>query len=385
MVDIVPPVPANLVQYITNGVFPYHKYFLDAPETMFRRLVETVSETSVEPYNVKGVTERQILTIDPEYPEKPLFRSQFDVDVDPGYLFLKLPKDHFYMFDALSDWFNEESRMEASFADYESPIDWWSEYKNREHTLIAAYVLAKERGEDQPMLSDLRTAMFRSSRLFKSIPRLNSQLGVRETQQFSPLFTRFLIQLFSTNPTCVNVLDISAGWGDRLLGSIAAGVNSYLGYDPNSKLQRGYNSIIKKFGDRERHQVIQSPFENAKLQPETYDLVISSPPFFTVEHYTKEGPQSEISYNTFDVWLKEFLFRSVTIAWNALVPGGYLILYLADVRELKYKKPLSKLFSFIYEHFTDVFYLGAIGRGKLDVTTEGIPILAPVFVWWKYG
>ena len=80
-------------------------------------------------------------------------------------------------------------------------------------------------------------------------------------------------------------LDPTAGWGDRLRVAIASGVE-YVGVDSNLSMQSAYNAIIqdKAGGDTKKYKVIPGRFQDAKITGK-FDLVFTSPPFFTVEVY----------------------------------------------------------------------------------------------------
>jgi len=102
------------------------------------------------------------------------------------------------------------------------------------------------------------------------------------------------------------MLDISAGWGDRMVAAIATDLECYHGFDPNTALQPGHDQLREAFvepGDRNRFQVTYSGFEGATLAPGTYDLVLTSPPFFNFEIYTSLPGQSVDTYPTLDAWL----------------------------------------------------------------------------------
>ena len=59
-------------------------------------------------------------------------------------------------------------------------------------------------------------------------------------------------------------LDISAGWGDRLIAAISLDME-YLGYDPNVKLEPGHTAIIEKFGNKDKQKICYEPFETATI------------------------------------------------------------------------------------------------------------------------
>ena len=155
------------------------------------------------------------------------------------------------------------------------------------------------------------SAMSLRETLFKSL---------KECTQFKPSLVVAVIRLFQAR----RMLDFSAGWGDRLAGAIAANVDRYIAFDPNTSLRAGHDAIIERFVPPERRRdftITYTGFEDAELADGCVDLVFTSPPFFTLEIYTDLPGQSSASYPAFNDWLVRFLFRCLHKAWRALVIG----------------------------------------------------------------
>ncbi len=130
------------------------------------------------------------------------------------------------------------------------------------------------------------------------------------------------------------ILDFSAGWGDRLIGCIAAGVESYVAYDPNTSLRKGHEEIKSHFLPRDKHDrfhIHYVGFEEALIAPNSFDLIFTSPPFFDFEIYTSLPGQSVDLYPRFDDWVVKFLVESIRRAWSGLTDGGNAVVHLTDV------------------------------------------------------
>jgi hypothetical protein len=145
-----------------------------------------------------------------------------------------------------------------------------------------------------------------------------------------------VLKLF--NPT--SWLDISAGWGDRLLSALLfPKLALYTGVDPNPCLHPYYAEMIKTFNTNGKKQcnLIQDGFETAKL-PEniTYDLAFSSPPFFDLEIYSQSAANSLVKYKGEAGWFNGFLMPSIHKAIKYLKKGGYLVLYMGESKGTKY-------------------------------------------------
>lgn len=140
------------------------------------------------------------------------------------------------------------------------------------------------------------------------------------------------------NEKNTHMLDISAGWGDRLLAACSRSYN-YTGCDPNTQLTSCYKKIIKSHGDPNKQKVICSPFEDWK--PDEFasqpNCMISSPPFFNLEIYSDESTQSSERYRTIQEWIENFLKPSLKKASSILAPDSPVVLHLSDIINFKDK------------------------------------------------
>lgn len=149
-----------------------------------------------------------------------------------------------------------------------------------------------------------------------------------------------------------SVLDMSAGWGDRLVAASLSGIVTYYGIDPNSNMRPHYDDMIKTYTKKgTTYKVITKAFEDVvpkDVDNRTFDMMLSSPPYFTTEMYSSDPEQAFMRYSTVDTWLNGFMYPSIDIAYNLLNKGGYYIIVLSDTRqgntEIKYtEKVLSYL------------------------------------------
>jgi hypothetical protein len=131
------------------------------------------------------------------------------------------------------------------------------------------------------------------------------------------------------------ILDISAGWGDRLIAAIGHQAERYLAFDPNERLRAGHSKIQETFqADPNRYTIRYQPFETADIGSEKFDLIFTSPPYFDLEVYdtnvSTATNQSISQYNGFEQWLISFLFRSLLNAWKHLEVGGNMVIHISD-------------------------------------------------------
>jgi hypothetical protein len=120
-------------------------------------------------------------------------------------------------------------------------------------------------------------------------------------------------------------LDPTAGWGDRLRVAIASGVE-YVGVDSNTSMQSAYKSIIEdKAGDEyERYRVIEGKFQEVKIDG-MFDLIFTSPPFFTVEIY-----ENMVIWKDVEEYMEEFLRPLFRKSNEHLKKDGHIVLYIED-------------------------------------------------------
>lgn len=168
-------------------------------------------------------------------------------------------------------------------------------------------------------------------------------------------------------------LDLSAGWGDRLASAlIYPSVEVYTAVDPNSCLFPAYQEMINVMGMKFANKTINIyetgaevvPSETlAQWVPEGYDFIMTSPAFFDKELYAESSPtQSTSKFDTEELWLTEFLFKTVDKAWSLLSTGGNYVMYLEGESYVKrfidyvLTKPGAKYEGHIYQIFSDPKY-----------------------------
>lgn len=175
----------------------------------------------------------------------------------------------------------------------------------------------------------------------------------KECTQFKPTLAYSIYKYFNAR----RAGDISAGWGDRLFGAIAAGLESYVGYDPNTSLREGHTDIINRYAKGKDFNVVYTGFEEAVLQPNSFDIFFTSPPFFDFEIYSKDSTQSVARYPKLDDWIVHFLFASFRKAWDALKKEGHLVIHLTDVYKTKVCEKMCLL---IQSCLHGALYIGTI-------------------------
>ena len=163
--------------------------------------------------------------------------------------------------------------------------------------------------------------------------------GTQICSNFRPTVAKAVYDYFKPH----NVLDMSAGYGGRLLGFLASNCKgTYTGVDPSKKSCAGNMKIAKVFGVEDRVNIFCSPFEDVGYLPKV-DLAFTSTPYFAKEIYEQNNPkQSRERYPEYKDWLKCFLKPMMKKVRIVLNQKGIMALNIADVKIGKNKYPLVK-------------------------------------------
>ena len=168
---------------------------------------------------------------------------------------------------------------------------------------------------------------------------LRTMIGLRKyiCSQFKPNVAKIIYDMFKSE----NILDFSMGWGDRLAGFYASEHGKhYVGLDPrgeNHPIYKEQSEFYEKhlgFFEHERKSEFHcSPAEDFDFAPynEHFDMVFTSPPYFSVERYSYDDTQSWVRYKDINDWNKDFLQSTLGNLWGSIKKGGYLLVNISDV------------------------------------------------------
>ena len=167
--------------------------------------------------------------------------------------------------------------------------------------------------------------------------RMATTLRKYIASQFKPSIAKAFYDYFGS----VNVLDFSAGWGDRLAGFYCGETTeSYVGIDPNLDNHPNYQKQVEFY---EKQRTVFEKEKKVELKPlpaedvdftkytEHFDTVFTSPPYFNTEKYSEHDTQSFRRYSEIDSWNKDFLHKALGNIIPAMKTGGILAVNIADV------------------------------------------------------
>jgi hypothetical protein len=273
-----------------------------------------------------------------------------------GYYYMPFKYTDFENVQILSDMFNDNCRSKCSFGDALSPFEY---YKMNKQLLISALRMKNMEINDRNMREEI---------YFHTIECSIHNPGI--------------IKTFIDEYNAKKILDISCGWGDRLLGSMAAknGIELYEGTDPNTCLHTNYNDMIKLLNNytnnkNAQYKISCSGFETYNIDNTNYyDLVYTSPPYFDYEKYTTESTQSYNKYNTENIWFESFLQVSILKCINALKFNGHLVLYFSQEKGKTYMEKFLEWMKYV----ENIYYFGCI-----YYSNENFKGTHPIFIYKK--
>ena len=143
------------------------------------------------------------------------------------------------------------------------------------------------------------------------------QLYYGTINQFRPTVARWI---YCTLKPTKGILDFSAGWGGRCLGAMSMGI-PYIGIDANKRLQTPYRQMVKALDPKADVTLLFQPSETVDFSKFSYDLVMTSPPYFMIEEYEKMP-----AYQSKQGFLDKFFIPVLKNAWKYLATGGHMAL-----------------------------------------------------------
>ena len=155
--------------------------------------------------------------------------------------------------------------------------------------------------------------------------------------QFKPNVAKIFYEMNNAK----TVLDFSMGWGDRLAGFYAASTTEhYVGLDPRKEnhpiyehQKEFYDKNLGWFETKKTTDFFCEPAEDFDFTKwvDYFDVVFTSPPYFSVERYSYDDTQSWVRYKNIDDWNTNFLHKTLNNIIPAVKPGGILAINIADV------------------------------------------------------
>ena len=190
--------------------------------------------------------------------------------------------------------------------------------------------------------------------------------NIQYINEFPPFIARTVYQTYGRTKDKLKVLDPCAGWGGRMIGCASLLNTEYTACDPSTQTYEGLLKLgewLQTLQPTFKFNVHKVPYEDFE-SVETYDIALTSPPYYNTEHYSDEPTNSLNRYDTFEKWVEGFYKPLILNTVKRIKDDGVFILNIGDR-----KYPLSEAMFKICEEnnlqcerITD--YLSGNGEGK---------------------
>ena len=262
----------------------------------------------------------------------------------------------------VSNQFTQEQRMSCGYHSGNSPMFEWQHPNKASSFLRCLFGILKD---------EVKNRGISNSVLYRAL-----KMHTYMASQFKPELALALYNFFGAK----DVLDFSAGWGDRLVGFLASNAESYIGIDPNTKLHEPYRQVVNFCETDKSTRFICSPAEDADLTGVKVDFVFTSPPYFDIERYSEEETQSWKRYRNPQQWVDSFLLPTLTKCYEALEEGGRIAVNIADKKGLDICSPMLKHMESLGATYEGVLGYKMQKRNGIDL---GLIFCEPIWVWSK--
>jgi tRNA1(Val) A37 N6-methylase TrmN6 len=171
------------------------------------------------------------------------------------------------------------------------------------------------------------------------------------------------------------VLDPCIGWGGRMLGTLAVDGTTFEGCDPSTKTHSGLQQIAAfcKIADRATLHCAGAEVVLPTLPSGSYDLVLTSPPYFTLEVYTHEETQSVKKHSDWDAWVAGWLDPVIRECLRCLKADGVSAWSVKNMRKQKLLDEVVRIHTKYGFTHTETMGMSSTQRntgGKAKLTEE---------------
>jgi len=178
-------------------------------------------------------------------------------------------------------------------------------------------------------------SLLEKRRIYKSEVRRNLAFanGVPLPTMYRPLLTKGIVAELSAK----KVLDPCIGWGGRMIGSVCLNDVEYTGCEPNTLTYTGLCDMATFCNVSDRVTLYNDGAEVVlpTLVSGSYDLVLTSPPYFDLEVYTDEATQSINKWPVWEEWICHWLDPLIKECIRCLTVTGVSAWSVKNMRRYK--------------------------------------------------
>ena len=256
----------------------------------------------------------------------------------------------------LSDFYQNKERIVCKVLRNLTPYEY---YKKNYNFILDKYFNNLGIHYEKGLLINDLTFKNNEEQYKNAINPLYLQSIIYENNNFCSIYKPYLFKLFinifkgNNKP---KILDLSSGWGDRLIGalSIQDDIEQYMSIGTNNNLFKGYNKIIDDLCNKENKKkfiLLEKTAEEIDYVSLDYDIdiIFWSPPLFNKELYVDDidrvdlKKKSIISFKNYEEWEDNFLIHIINISTNNLKMKGILILYLGNINYDTFLKKMNNI------------------------------------------
>ena len=163
--------------------------------------------------------------------------------------------------------------------------------------------------------------------------------GSHKITMFRPQLAKHIVSKYDANV----ILDPCAGWGGRMLGTVAAG-SQYIGFEPNTETYDNLVKLSEFLGIQNQVTLFHDGIENVENYDfKPVDLILTSPPYFNLEVYSDEITQSHVGYETYDEWKYGFLIPMIVQCGRRLKSNGISCWNVHNIGKMKLMEDVNSI------------------------------------------
>ena len=190
--------------------------------------------------------------------------------------------------------------------------------------------------------------------------------GLTKNTMFRPHLAKTIVSSYPGE----TVLDPCAGWGGRMLGTVAAG-KKYIAFEPNIETYNNLNNLCEFLNIKSEVEIYNTGSENMNnYLTKTVDIILTSPPYFNLEIYADGKTQSENQYSSYESWRDGWLENVITTAISHLNDFGISCWNVHNVGKMKMIEDVKNIHAKVGFSEQNTFSISSSKRQSNQVATK---------------
>ncbi len=191
--------------------------------------------------------------------------------------------------------------------------------------------------------------------------------GLTKNTMFRPHLAKIICNSHDGN----SVLDPCAGWGGRMLGSVASG-KKYIGFEPCHETYENLKRL-QSFLGLQNVTLYNDVAENMdNYDFENVDVVLTSPPYFNLEIYSLKG--SETQYSEYEDWVAQWLSPLIKQSLSRMKPNGWSCWNVHNIGKMKMISDVENIHNSLNWNCSDEFGISSSKRQANDQRKKNVDL-----------